>query len=112
MPKPYNRIDRLSEELAHNTTEFLHERLSEKYGIVTCTKVDLSHNLQSAKIWLSFYPQLEDDKDVNDAIRPYMSDLIGYLKKRVPMKYIPQFTFAVDHGDENADRIEKLMDKI
>lgn len=112
MNKPYNRIDRIAEELAHNSTKYLHDELSEKWGIVTCTKVDLSDDLHSAKIWISFYPQLPNGKKVEEVIAPYKHGLIQYLKQRVPMKYVPRFSFAVDISGEDADRIEKLMEQI
>ena len=112
MNKPYNRTDRIAEELAHNATEFLHDKLSEKWGIVTCTKVDLSDDLHSATIWLSFYPLLTDKNNIDKVIAPCKHELIQHLKKRVPTKYVPRFSFAVDVSGEDADRIEKLMEKI
>lgn len=112
MPQPYKRTDRIAEELAHNTTIFLHANLSETYGIITCTSFDITKDLRSAKAWISFYPPLVDDSKIDEIIAPYKNELIMHLKKNVPLRHFPHIIFAVDHGDENANKIDNLLDKI
>jgi len=110
--KPYNRTDRIAEEIAHATSLFMQENLSEQWGIVSCPRVDITPDMRNATIWLSFYPPLENDETLEKIIRSHKNDLIEILKKRVPTKTIPHYTFAVDHGEESADKIYNLMDKI
>lgn len=112
MHKPYNRIDRIAEELAHNTTQFLHDNISEQWGMITCTHVQLSSDLHSAKFFLSFYPPLKKDDQLATAITPIKQELVDYLNERVPMRRFPKPSFEVDKSIEESSHINQLMDKL
>lgn len=112
MPQPYKRVDRIAEELAHNTTVFLHENLSEAYGIVTCTSYDITSDLRDAKAWISFYPPLSDNRKVDKILSPYKKELFNFLKKKVPLKHYPKIIFYIDHSDEHASKINNLLDSL
>lgn len=112
MAKPYNRLVQISEAIAHHTTIFLQKELGGSLGIVTCTHVDLDADLRQGKAYISFYPPLDKEKQLDRILAPHRHALIETIRKQVPVKQIPQLTFYIDKGDARADHINQLIDRI
>lgn len=112
MPKPYNRIKRIEEELAHNTTSFLHKEASEDIGLINCTHVKLTPDLSSALLYISVYPPVKKNVAINDLLAPYLYDLKRFLVERVPMRKIPKISFVLDEGEAEAEKINKIIDSL
>jgi len=102
----------MGEELAHNATLFLQNELAERWGIITCTRTELSPDMHNAKLWISLFPTPSDDEQALKALVSVKYELADYLRRRVPMKFIPHYSFAIDHGGEDNERINKLMENI
>jgi len=100
----------LSQEIAHRITEFLHEKLSENIGIITCTHVELSDDNRHAKVWISVYPPQKELTDIDVTIRPVKQDLINFVKKMIPMKYFPHFEFILDTSADTMAKLDRVSD--
>ena len=111
MARNYDRNSQLAQEIAHNISQFLSERLAEQYGIVTCTRVELTKDQHNVTAYISCYPELKNTT-IREIIAPHKHDLIKHIRQRVPMRYIPKFDFALDTASSYTDKIDKLMNKL
>ena len=107
------RAEKVSEEIKHQISGVLTKDLAElKLGLVTVTKVLMSNDLKTAKIYLSFIGNKEPASACIDKIN-YRKKLIRmHLSSRIYLKSMPELFFYYDDTTEYANRIEELIKKI
>lgn len=107
------RSEKVSEEIKHKISEVLTKDLEELHlGMVTVTKVLMSNDLKTSKIYLSFIGNKEPAEVCLDKIN-YRKKLIRmHLSRKVYLKAVPELFFYYDDTTEYAARINELIKKI
>ncbi|NIM89555.1 MAG: 30S ribosome-binding factor RbfA [Candidatus Aminicenantes bacterium] len=104
---------RRQKRVASLIKEELSRLLVEEYqnlfsGLITITRIEMSADLKSAYIYLSFYGQKKKEE-----ILEVIEKKKGYLRKsiasKVKLKYNPKLIFSIDRTPEYEEKIEKLM---
>ncbi len=103
-----SRIDRINEMVKREISVMLLEEARDpRLKFVTILRVDVSKDLQHAKV---FYSVLGHDlKGAEDALsnaRGFVRRLVG---QRVVMRYTPEIDFIYDKSLEYSDRIEQTL---
>jgi len=96
----------LAETIAHLAGDFL-ARESNGQSLVTVTRADMSRDLKTATIYLSVLPEKYEGAALNFAKRK-RADFREYLKERSVLRYLPTIDFALDMGEKNRQKIDKL----
>ena len=77
----------------------------------TIAAVETSKDLGYAKIWMSIYPA-----DVSESVLKILNGQAKHLKsilfKKITLKPFPKFRFYLDTTEQEADKIDRLLDKI
>ena len=76
-------------------------------GLVTVTRTELSDDRTRGTIFISVYPETEEQKAVDFANRS-RSRFAEFFKKRVRGIYSPRVEFVVDIGEKNRRRLDEL----
>jgi ribosome-binding factor A len=107
------RSEKVSEEIKHRISDVLTKDLAElKLGLVTVTKVFMSKDLKTAKIYLSFMGNSEPAAECIDKIN-YRKKLIRmHLSSKIYLKSMPELFFYYDDTTEYVSRIDELIKKI
>jgi ribosome-binding factor A len=107
------RAEKVSEEIKHKISEVLSKDLAELHlGLVTVTKVIMSNDLKTCKIYLSFIGNKEPAEVCIDKIN-YRKKLIRmHLGSKIYIKAVPELFFYYDDTTEYASRIDELIKKI
>jgi len=106
------RITQLSEALMHAITAFLHSELTEEWQIVSCNRVEISPDVKEAEAWISFYPNKPSPAQFIALARELRPELVQYIRKHVPTKYIPHVELFLDTDTNAEDSVQSLIDKI
>ena len=107
--RPDRVADQLRAELAHLLSRDVHDP---GIGFVTLTRVQLSADLQSARV---YYTSLGDEAGRKNTARalgravPFLRRQIG---SRLRLKRVPEITFVYDDSIAGQDRIEQLLNEI
>ena len=107
--RPDRVADQIRSELALLLTREVHDP---GIGFVTLTRVQISPDLQSARI---FYTALGDEPARQKSARaleratPFLRRQIG---SRLRLKRVPGLTFLYDESIAGQDRIEQLLNEI
>ena len=107
--RPDRVADQIRAELALLLTREVHDP---GIGFVTITRVQMSPDLQQARI---FYTSLGDDKArassgrALDRASPFLRRQIG---SRLRLRRVPELTFVFDESIAAQDRIEQLLAEI
>ena len=108
-----SRPDRVADQIRAELALLLSREVHDPgIGFVTVTRVQLSPDLQQARV---FYTVLGDDKARRDSQRaigragPFLRRQIG---ARLRLKRVPELKFLYDESIAGQDRIEQLLNEI
>ena len=107
--RPDRVADQIRSELASLLTREVHDP---GIGFVTLTRVQVSPDLQQARVW---YTVLGDDKARTTTARaleravPFLRRQLG---RRLRLRRIPELRFMYDASIAGQDRIEQILNEL
>lgn len=106
----YKRADRVSDLLKEEISQMLLREVKDPHiGFITITDVEVSKDLQVAKV---YYTILGDEKQLREsaqALNRASRFIKRQLGKRLRMRYIPDIIFKYDHSLEYGNRIDDIL---
>lgn len=79
--------------------------------LVTITRAKVSDDLKYATIWLSVLPEKFTGQVLKLAKRA-VCEFEKKLFKKMATKFTPKINFKIDTGEQKAEEVEKLIEKI
>lgn len=112
MTVPGRRRERLADQIQTEAAEIITLELKDpRIGFVTVTRVDLSPDFHAARLWVSVLGEAEEQRETLEGL----SSAAGYLRheigQRLRMRRVPELTFVLDRGPEEALKIESLLEE-
>lgn len=106
-----DRIKRINEMIKREISVLLLEEIRDpRLKFVTITDVEVSKDLQHAKVFYSYLGN--DRKGVEDALDKAKGFVRRHVGHRVVMRYTPEIQFFYDQSIEYSDRIEQTLEEI
>ena len=104
------RVNRVAEQIKKELGDILGTKIKDpRIGFVTVTDVEVTGDLQQAKIFISI---LGDDQEKKDTLVG-LSKAKGFIRteigQRIRLRKIPEIDFEIDQAQEHGSRIEKLL---
>ena len=81
-------------------------------GMVSITEVEMSGDLQHAKVFVSIYGTQEAQKETMDGLKACTSFVRRSLGQRIRLRHTPEIRFIQDSSLEKGDQLIKLIDRI
>lgn len=107
------RVDKLDSILLRELSVIISQEINDpKLGFPTVTEVDVSPDLTSAKVYVSFLGKNYKKRDGIDTLRRSKGYIKSLLSKRIKIRKIPDLNFIVDDSLDKAERIENLIKDI
>ena len=107
------RSDRVGDELRSVLAKiFIAELHIPDSGLITVTKVKVSDDIKIAKIYMSFLRNKISSEKLIKKIISKRKSIRHFASKKINVKYIPELRFYYDNTFENAEKIDKLINKI
>ncbi len=79
--------------------------------LITVVRADASPTLEHATIWISVFPS-EKEQETLEKIQEKIYSIQQALNKRLVMRTVPKIRFEIDKTEEQASRIEEIIDRI
>ncbi len=109
----YKRADRVKELLQEETAEIIrHEVKDPRIGFVTITRVELSDNLRSARIFISPMGNEKEQQRTYEGICSAAPFIRSRLGRRMRIKFLPELIFNWDHSQGRSDKINRILHTI
>ncbi|MBQ1900352.1 MAG: 30S ribosome-binding factor RbfA [Erysipelotrichaceae bacterium] len=106
------RVNKIDSILLREISVIISQEINDpKLGFPTVTEVDVSPDLNQAKVYVSFLGKNYKKRDGLEVLRRSKGHIKSELAKRVRMRKIPDLTFVVDDTLDKADRIEEILKK-
>ncbi|SFP08894.1 30S ribosome-binding factor RbfA [Salibacterium halotolerans] len=104
------RADRVGEQIKKEMADILSREVKDpRVQFVTVTGVDVTGDLQQARV---FFTVLGDEKDQEDTIQA-LQKARGFIRseigKRVQLRKTPEISFYFDESIDYGNRIERLL---
>ena len=111
--KPYNRTDRVNNQILEVLGDILHKNINLKHlGFVTLTKVDVSKDFRYAKVYYSIIDNTLPISKINIEINKYRKPFKKYMGPKLKIKNTPDLKFFYDDTFEYTEYVSNLMKNI
>jgi ribosome-binding factor A len=107
------RANRVGEQMKKELSDIIGRKIKDpRIGFVTVTDVQLTGDLQQAKVFISV---LGDEKQKNDTLKA-LAKAKGFIRseigQRIRLRKTPDLLFEFDESIDYGNRIETLLKKI
>ncbi|HEY9816784.1 MAG TPA: 30S ribosome-binding factor RbfA [Candidatus Obscuribacterales bacterium] len=109
------RVERVAELIRREVSQMLVADIKDErvgMGMVSVTDVDVSGDLQHAKIFVSIYGSDEARTETMEGLRSATGFVRSELGKRVRLRRTPEVLFVEDRGIERGSRVLSLINQL
>lgn len=108
------RIRRIASEIKKEISVLINQDLKDSRiaPITSITEIDLTDDLQSAKVYISVLGSQKEKKDTMEALEHSKGFIKKELGNRMNLRHIPQLYFILDEQLEKAMKMDKLISEV
>ena len=111
MAKEFGRADRVAQQIQREIAVILQREVKDpRVGMVTVSDVELTRDLQHAKIFVTFFLNEVDDIEAGVKV---LNDASGYIRilmgKAMKLRVVPEIRFVYDKTVVEGMRISNLV---
>jgi ribosome-binding factor A len=107
------RVSRVGEQIKKELSQIVQRELKDpRIGFVTVTAVEMSGDLQQAKVYVSIFGQTEEKEQTLIALEKAKGYMRSEIGKRIRLRYIPELSFVSDESLEHSEHINKLLSDV
>lgn len=107
------RPKRLAEAIKKEVFDILKNDLRDpRIGFITITNVEVSTDLQHAKIFTSIYGSDQEQKKTMEILQKAQGYIRGEIGRRIRVRYTPEVMFKLDKSIAQGSKIISLMEKV
>ncbi|MFD1426261.1 ribosome-binding factor A [Kroppenstedtia sanguinis] len=107
------RASRVGEQVKKELSHVLqHEMKDPRVGFVTVTAVEMSGDLQQAKVFISVLGDEEKKKETLEGLEKAKGFLRTEIGRRVQLRHTPELIFKFDESIEHGQHISKLLEEV
>ncbi len=108
-----SRRDRVTEAIRKEISMILHSELKDpRLGFLTISKVELTQDLRSAKVFFSVLGKEEDYKKTRQALDSALGFIRKLIAERINLRLAPEIIFKEDRSSEYSVRIQEVLDEL
>ncbi|MDO4604898.1 MAG: 30S ribosome-binding factor RbfA [Helcococcus sp.] len=108
------RIKRIASELQKEISVLINQDLKDSRiaPITSITEIDLTDDLQSAKVFISVLGSQKEKEDTMEGLLNSKGFIKKELGNRMNLRHIPELYFILDEQLEKAMRMDKLISEV
>jgi ribosome-binding factor A len=104
------RANRVSEQMKKELGEILTRKIKDpRVGFVTVTDVEVTGDLQQAKVYISVLGDEKQKKDTLLGLAKAKGFIRSEIGQRIRLRKTPELTFEFDEAYEYGNRIETIL---
>ncbi|MGM8214514.1 30S ribosome-binding factor RbfA [Bacillaceae bacterium W0354] len=104
------RANRVAEQMKKELGDILSRKIKDpRVGFVTVTDVQVTGDLQQAKIFISIFGDEEQKDETLVGLAKSKGFIRSEIGKRIRLRKTPEISFEIDHAIEYGNKIEKLI---
>jgi ribosome-binding factor A len=107
------RQDQLGEVIAQELSDLIRTRLKDpRVGFASITDVEVSHDIQHAKVFVSVMGSAQEQRDTLAALEHATGFLRHELAQRLTIRHTPELIFRLDTSIEHGTHLLNLIQQV
>lgn len=107
------RMYRVGEQLKKELSDIFQKEIKDpRIGFITVTHVEVTGDLQQAKVYISVLGDEEQKENALKAIDKASGFIRSEVGKRIRLRHTPELSFVFDESIEYGNKIERLLEEI
>ncbi|HJV46700.1 MAG TPA: 30S ribosome-binding factor RbfA [Bacillota bacterium] len=107
------RVSRIGEQMKKELSQIIQREIKDpRIGFVTVTGVEVTGDLQQAKVFISVMGKEEQRENSMAALQKAKGFIRSELGKRIQLRHTPELIFKIDESIEYGSKIETLLNDI
>jgi ribosome-binding factor A len=112
MPKDFPRSRRVADQIQRELADIIRLELKDpRVGLATITAVDVSSDLEHAKIFVTSLGPVSDHDALLAGLRRASGFLRSQLSHRMKLRIVPALSFEYDSSVERGMQLSRLIDQ-
>ncbi|WP_077326209.1 30S ribosome-binding factor RbfA [Virgibacillus siamensis] len=104
------RANRVAEQMKKEMGDLISKKIKDpRVGFVTVTDVEVTGDLQQAKVFISVLGNEQEKHDTLVGLAKAKGFIRSEIGKRIRLRKTPEITFEFDEALEYGNRIEKIL---
>ncbi len=99
--------ERTIEAIKNMTAQFIGLQ-SNRTSLITVTNIELQNKGKDVIVYVSVLPE-EKEEAVMDFLNRKRIEMRNFLKGKIRMRVLPHFSFEIDMGEKNRQKIEHII---
>jgi len=110
---PLKRPKRVAQLIQKEISAIIQRQIKNpQLGFVTITAVEVTEDLQHAKVYFTVYGSEEERISTEKLLKKMTSFVRYHVSQRIRLRYTPEIVFQYDETMERAARIDELINQI
>ncbi len=110
---PGRHAERITEQLREELAALIENELADpRVSAVTVAGVDLSRDRKHARIRVTLLESEVSERECLRGLESARGFLRHELTERLSLRYTPDLSFVIDRGQQNAERVETLLERL
>jgi ribosome-binding factor A len=104
------RVSRVGEQIKKELSQIIQQEIKDpRIGFVTVTGVEMSGDLQIAKVFISVLGTAQDKQQSLAGLEKAKGYIRSEIGRRIHMRHIPELIFSIDESLEHSEHISRLL---
>ncbi|WP_126426462.1 30S ribosome-binding factor RbfA [Brevibacillus marinus] len=107
------RLNRVGEEIKKELSILLQREMKDpRIGFVTVTGVEVTSDLQQAKVYVSIFGSAEEQEASLEGLKKAKGYLRTEIGRRIKLRHTPDLVFKLDQSIDYGNKIDALLREI
>jgi ribosome-binding factor A len=108
-----NRMSRIGEEMKKELSILIQREIKDpRIGFVTVTGVEVTSDLQLAKVYVSIFGSEEERESTLAGLQKAKGFLRTEIGRRIKLRHVPELVFKMDTSIDYGNKIDSLLRQI
>lgn len=113
MPREFSRSRRVEDLIQREIATLIQRYIQDKdIGLVTVSSVNVSPDLQNAKIFFTCMANKTDINHISELLNEYNGLFRHELARTLTMRSVPKISFEFDYSLDRANRLTALIESL
>lgn len=108
-----SRVTKVSEAIRKEISVIIHDELKDpRVGFVTITRVEMTPDLRSAKVFYSVLGKEKERKSTKETLNRALGFIRRLIAQRINLRLAPEIIFREDRSSEYSINIQQVLEQI
>ncbi|AUS09129.1 30S ribosome-binding factor RbfA [Laceyella sacchari] len=107
------RVSRVGEQVKKELSQIIQQEIKDpRIGFVTVTAVEMSGDLQVAKVYISVMGSADQKSQTLSGLEKAKGYIRSEVGRRIKLRHVPELVFVIDNSLDRGEHISRLLTEV